>query len=54
MWYRPGIYELLIILIVVIIIFGPRSFPSLGKMFGKAIKGIKDIQKKDDDDKKDE
>lgn len=54
MWYRPGIYELLIILLLVIIIFGPKNFPALGKLIGKAIKGIKGIQKESDKDDKEQ
>ena len=30
-----GIWELVIILVVVLIIFGPKNLPKLGKMFGK-------------------
>ena len=30
-----GIWELVIMLVVVLIIFGPKNLPKLGKMFGK-------------------
>ena len=37
-----GTTELIVILIVVIIIFGPTQIPKLTKMFGKSVKGFKD------------
>ena len=33
--------QLLIILVVVLLIFGPKNLPKLGKMFGKTINGFK-------------
>ena len=39
---RIGTNELLIILVVVLLIFGPKNLPKLGKMFGKTIKGMED------------
>ena len=39
---RIGTQELIIILIVVIIIFGPTPIPKLTKMFGKSVKSFKD------------
>lgn len=33
--------ELILILIVVLLIFGPTRLPDLGKSLGKAIKGLK-------------
>ena len=39
---RFGTQELIIILIVVIIIFGPTQIPKLTKMFGKSVKNFKD------------
>ena len=38
---RIGTNELLIILVVVLLIFGPKNLPKLGKMFGKTINGCK-------------
>ena len=38
---RIGTNELLIILVVVLLIFGPKNLPKLGKMFGKTINGFK-------------
>lgn len=34
--------ELLIVLAIVVIIFGPRQIPKLSKMFGKTVKSFKD------------
>ena len=39
---KIGTTELIIILIVVIIIFGPTQIPKLTKMFGKSVKNFKD------------
>ena len=37
-----GIPELVIILVVVLIIFGPKQLPKLGKMFGKGAKNLRE------------
>ena len=47
---RIGPTELLMILIVVLIIFGPKNLPKLGKMFGQTMKGFKEGIDDDDDD----
>ena len=39
---KLGVQELIIVLIVVIIIFGPTQIPKLTKMFGKSVKGFKE------------
>ncbi len=39
---RIGTQELLIILVVVVIIFGPKQLPKLGKMFGKTMRNFKE------------
>ena len=39
---KIGTTELLIILAVVIIIFGPTQIPKLTKMFGKGVKNFKE------------
>ncbi len=39
---RLGTNELIIILLVVIVIFGPTQIPKLTKMFGKSVKNFKD------------
>jgi sec-independent protein translocase protein TatA len=38
----PGGMELWVILIVVLVIFGPTQVPKLAKMFGKSAKALKD------------
>ncbi|BBF43687.1 hypothetical protein lbkm_2375 [Lachnospiraceae bacterium KM106-2] len=39
---KISMQELLIVLIIVVIIFGPRQIPKLTKMFGKSVKNFKD------------
>jgi len=48
---RLGTQELIIILIVVIIIFGPTQIPKLTKMFGKSVKNFKDGMAEEDKEK---
>ena len=47
---RIGPTEIFMILIVVLIIFGPKNLPKLGKMFGQTMKGFKEGIDDDDDD----
>ena len=47
---RIGPTEIFMILIVVLIIFGPKNLPKLGKMFGKTMKGLQEGINDDDDD----
>ena len=47
---KLGTTELLIILAVVILIFGPTQIPKLSKMFGKSVKGFKDGMASDEKD----
>ncbi len=39
---RIGVQQLLIVLVIVIIIFGPTQIPKLTKMFGKSVKNFKE------------
>ncbi|MBR5259259.1 MAG: twin-arginine translocase TatA/TatE family subunit [Eggerthellaceae bacterium] len=41
-----GVPELVIILIVVLLIFGPKNLPKLGNAIGKGIKGLRDGMEK--------
>ncbi len=41
MFGRLGIGELLIILLIVLVIFGPKQLPKLSKIFGKSVKELK-------------
>lgn len=36
-----GIYEIILILVVVLLIFGPRRLPEIGEAIGKGIKSFK-------------
>ncbi len=49
---RLGTQELLIVLLVVVILFGPTQIPKLTKMFGKSIKSFKDGMASEDDQAK--
>lgn len=48
---KIGTTELLIILLIVLLIFGPKYLPRLGKSIGKTIKGFKDGLDTEDEDK---
>lgn len=37
-----GVPELIIILVVVLLIFGPKNLPKLGSAIGKGIKGLRE------------
>lgn len=37
-----GVFEIAIILIVILIIFGPKNLPKLGTAIGKAVKNLRD------------
>ncbi len=39
---RVGVQQLLIVLLIVIVIFGPTQIPKLTKMLGKSVKGFKE------------
>ena len=39
---KLGTTELLIILLVVVIVFGPTQIPKLTKMFGKSVKSFRE------------
>lgn len=39
---KIGFQELIIILLIVLVIFGPTQIPKLMRMFGKSIKSFKD------------
>ena len=41
MFGKIGMQELIVVLIIVLIIFGPKQLPKLGRMFGKTVKGFK-------------
>lgn len=46
---KLGTTELIVILAIVLIIFGPKQLPKLSKMIGKTVKGFKQGVSEDDD-----
>lgn len=51
MW-TPGIGELIIILVIVLVIFGAGKLPQVGSSLGTAIRDFKDSVKKPEDETK--
>ena len=52
---KMGIWELLVILVIVLLIFGPKALPKLGKSLGKTVGNFKKgLGEDDDDDDEDE
>jgi len=48
-----GPTELAIILLIVLVLFGPKQLPKLGKMFGKAMKDLREgMEGKDEEEEK--
>ena len=47
---KMGIWELLVILVIVILIFGPKALPKLGESMGKTIGNFKKGLNEDEDD----
>jgi sec-independent protein translocase protein TatA len=48
-----GIWELLILLLVLLLVFGPKRLPEMGRQLGKGMREFKDSvsgSEKDDDD----
>ena len=43
-----GVPELLIILVVVLLIFGPKNLPKLGSASGKSVKSLRDGMSSDE------
>lgn len=51
----PGPLEIAIILLIVLIIFGPKRLPELGKSLGSGLRNFKNsVTGKDDDEKREE
>lgn len=46
-----GIPELLVILVIALIIFGPKNLPKLGKSLGQTVKNIREGMEGDDEPK---
>ena len=49
-----GVPELVVILVVALIIFGPKNLPKLGSAVGKTIKNVREGMEGEDDDSKPE
>ncbi len=50
MW-TPGPLEIIIILVIVLVVFGPKRLPDLGRSLGKGMREFKDsVTGKDKDD----
>jgi sec-independent protein translocase protein TatA len=50
---KLGTTELLVILAIIVLIFGPSQIPKLSKMLGKSIKSFRSGMADDDDSAKD-
>ncbi len=50
---RIGTQELIIVLAIVVIVFGPTQIPKLTKMFGKSIKSFREGVNEDGEESKD-
>jgi sec-independent protein translocase protein TatA len=46
----PGVQELLVIFLIVVVLFGATRLPQLGKGLGEGIRNFKDGLKSKDDD----
>jgi len=51
---KAGVWELLIVLAIALLIFGPKALPKLGKALGKTVGNFKKGLEVDDDDDDDE
>lgn len=47
-FFKPGFWELVIILLVVLVLFGAAKLPAIGKSLGEAIKGFRKSVKDED------
>ena len=51
MFGKAGVWELLIILAIALLIFGPKALPKLGESIGKTVGNFKKGLSEDDADK---
>ncbi len=48
MSWTPGIWELIVILLILLLVFGPRRLADLGSSLGKGIRGFRRSLKEED------
>lgn len=48
--FGMGLPELILILVVVLVVFGPKNLPKLGGMLGRTVKKIRGRVEEDEDD----
>ena len=48
---RIGIWEILMIVLVVVVLFGPKKLPEIGKAVGEALREFKKSFKGNDEEK---
>ena len=48
---RIGIWEILVIVLVVVVLFGPKKLPEIGKAVGDALREFKKSLKGDNEEK---
>ena len=48
----PGLPELFVILLIVLVVFGANKLPGIGDALGRSIRNFKKASSNDDDDKK--
>ena len=46
-----GVPELVIILVVVLVIFGPKNLPKIGSALGKTVKNVREGMEEGEDEK---
>ncbi len=51
--FNLGFPELMVILVIALIVFGPGKMPELGNSLGKAIRGFKKAMSEDDKESSD-
>lgn len=44
-FFGIGLPEMLVILVIALLVFGPKKLPEIGRSFGKAIRGFQDASK---------
>jgi sec-independent protein translocase protein TatA len=49
-----GVTELIIILVIILILFGPKRLPALGKSIGKTMRSIREGAEESSEDEDDE